>query len=159
MIWSKSCKKLDDAPRRNSVVDAVQLVSSGSLEEEEADAGTLLLPLYADSAAKLIRERRGEGSEGADGRTDGRTDADDSLEETEGEGEEGEGERCKSDSLKSVGPCVLPNGRPRFRSPLKCHIIVRFVVRPDGDAAAAAVRRASLAPVRPSDDVALARAE
>ena len=152
MIWSKSCKKLDDAPRRNSVVDAVQLVSSGSLEEEEADAGTLLLPLYADSAAKLIRER----GKAARERTDGRTDADDSLEETEGEGE---GERCKSDSLKSVGPCVLPNGRPRFRSPLKCHIIVRSVVRPDGDAAVAAVRRASLAPVRPSDDVALARAE
>ena len=72
VIWSKSCKKLDDAPRRNSVVDAVQLVSSGSLEEE-ADAGTLLLPLYADSAAKLIRERRG-GRQRGSGRTDGRTD-------------------------------------------------------------------------------------
>ena len=73
MIGCKSCKKLDDAPRRNSVVDAVQLVSSGSLEEEEADAGTLLLPLYADSAAKLIRERRG-GRQRGSGRTDGRTD-------------------------------------------------------------------------------------
>ena len=34
---------------------------SSKLSEEEADAGTLLLPLYADSAAKLIQsgeERR-----------------------------------------------------------------------------------------------------
>ena len=48
-------------------------MSSGSLEEEEADAGTLLLPLYADSAAKLIRERGKAARERTDGRTDGRT--------------------------------------------------------------------------------------
>ena len=44
-------------------------MSSGSLEEEEADAGTLLLPLYADSAAKLIRERGKAARERTDGRT------------------------------------------------------------------------------------------
>ena len=98
---------------------------SSKLFLEEADAGTLVLPLYAERSAKLIQETDpGGNSESERGRERRSGRRFSGREETEGEREgEGEGERCgcksdsDSDSL-SVRPSVLPNGPPRFRSPV-----------------------------------------